>query len=312
MSDLHVVTGAGPVGWTVAEQLAGAGHEVRVLTRSGSGPEHPSIERRAVDVSKSGALTEALAGATAVFHCVHGTSYSEKVWRRELPPTEHNVMGAAGEAGAVVVFPESLYSYTRPAEPMTEDNPRDWDHGKGAVRRDLLRARADSPTDTVSVVSSDFVGPRLLANGYMGERVVSKVLDGGSIRVLGSLDQPHSWTYLPDLAAAMIRAAGRPDLWNSVLHAPTNAPLTQRQMIEAFVHTAGTASPKLGTIPGWLLSAIGVVHPATRELAVMHYQLDQPFVMESTKSQALLELVPTPVDQMAAETVAWWRARTSS
>ena len=45
----------------------------------------------------------------------------------------------------------------------------------------------------------------------MGERVVSKVLDGGTIRVLGSLDQPHSWTYVPDLAAAMIRASERPD-----------------------------------------------------------------------------------------------------
>ncbi len=36
MNAPHVVTGAGPVGWTIAEQLADAGHEVRVLTRSGS------------------------------------------------------------------------------------------------------------------------------------------------------------------------------------------------------------------------------------------------------------------------------------
>src|SRR6476469_7622504 len=78
MSDLHVVTGAGPVGWTVAEQLARAGQEVRVLTRSGSGPEHPLIERRAVDVSDAVAFAAAARGARAVFHCVHGTSYSEK------------------------------------------------------------------------------------------------------------------------------------------------------------------------------------------------------------------------------------------
>ena len=179
------------------------------------------------------------------------------------------------------------------------------------MRRDLLRARADSPTDTVSVVASDFVGPRLLANGYMGERVVSKVLDGGTIRVLGSLDQPHSWTYVPDLAAAMVRASQRPDLWNTVLHAPTNAPLTQRQMIAAFVRAAGTTSPRLGTVPGWLLRAVGLVHPPTRELAVMQYQLEQPFVMESGKSQALLDLAPTPVEEMAAQTIAWWRTRVS-
>lgn len=41
----YVVTGAGPVGWTVAEQLAAAGRRVRILTRSGSGPDHPLIEK---------------------------------------------------------------------------------------------------------------------------------------------------------------------------------------------------------------------------------------------------------------------------
>ena len=92
MSDLHVVTGAGPVGWTVAEQLARAGQEVRVLTRSGSGPEHPLVERRAVDVSDAVAFAAAARGARAVFHCVHGTSYSEKTWRRELPGTEQTVL----------------------------------------------------------------------------------------------------------------------------------------------------------------------------------------------------------------------------
>ncbi len=38
-NDLHVVVGAGPVGSAVAEILAERGHRVRVVTRSGSGPE---------------------------------------------------------------------------------------------------------------------------------------------------------------------------------------------------------------------------------------------------------------------------------
>ena len=45
ISRLYVVTGAGPVGWTVAEQFAAAGRRVRVLTRSGSGPAHPLVEK---------------------------------------------------------------------------------------------------------------------------------------------------------------------------------------------------------------------------------------------------------------------------
>ena len=49
MDELFVVTGAGPVGWTVAEQLAGQGKRVRILTRSASGPE-PAENPGDVDV----------------------------------------------------------------------------------------------------------------------------------------------------------------------------------------------------------------------------------------------------------------------
>ena len=63
MPELYVVTGAGPVGWTVAEQLAGQGKRVRILTRSGSGPEHPLIDRMSVDVSSPALLGGAFDGA---------------------------------------------------------------------------------------------------------------------------------------------------------------------------------------------------------------------------------------------------------
>ena len=78
MNTVHVVTGAGPVGSTVALQLADAGQQVRLLTRSGSGPDHPSIARRQVDVSQPDALAEAFAGATAVHHCIHGSAYDAR------------------------------------------------------------------------------------------------------------------------------------------------------------------------------------------------------------------------------------------
>ncbi len=81
----HVVTGAGPVGSTVALQLAGRGIPVRLLTRSGSGPEHELIDRRRVDVSDREQLAPHVAGAAAVHHCIHGSQYRASTWREELP-----------------------------------------------------------------------------------------------------------------------------------------------------------------------------------------------------------------------------------
>ena len=155
----HVVTGAGPVGATVALQLAGRGIPVRLLTRSGSGPDHELIERRRVDVSDREALAPHLEGVAAVHHCIHGSKYRASAWRAELPAAEQVVLDLAGEVGAVVVFPESLYSYGQVDGVIHEDTPRTATQGKLGIRADLLRAREASPTHTVSVVSSDFFGP---------------------------------------------------------------------------------------------------------------------------------------------------------
>lgn len=302
---VHVVTGAGPVGSTVAQQLADAGQLVRLLTRSGSGPVHPLIERRRVDVSQPAALGEAFADAVAVHHCIHGSAYDARVWRAELPRAEHAVLEAAGAVGAVVVFPESLYSYGPVDAPITEDLPRSATGGKLGVRTALLAQREASATPTVSVAASDFYGPAV-RNAHAGERLVPTVLAGRTMRVLGSLDQPHSFTYVPDLAAAMITAAARPELWNSFLHAPTAAPVTQRRLVELVAAAGGVRVPRMSAIPARVLGAAGLVSREMRELAETGYMFTRPFVLDSSASEQRLGLSPTPLEAGLAETVAWW------
>lgn len=305
---IHVVTGAGPVGSTVALQLAESGEQVRLLTRSGSGPVHPLIDRRRVDVSRAEALVEAFAGGVAVHHCIHGSAYDAKVWRAELPRAERAVLEAAGRVGAVVVFPESLYSYGPVDGPMTEATPRTASTGKLGVRTELLAQRDASTTPTVSVAASDFYGPAV-RNAHAGERMIPTVLAGRTMRVVGSLDQPHSFTFVPDLAAAMVTAAGREDLWNSFLHAPTVPALTQRELVTRVARAGGVGVPRMSTIPVGVMSAMGVASRTMREMAETGYMFSRPFVMDSSASEQRLGLSPTPLDDGLVETVAWWRAQ---
>ena len=305
---VHVVTGAGPVGSTVAQQLADAGEQVRLLTRSGSGPVHPLIDRRRVDVSRPETLAEALEGAVAVHHCIHGSAYDARVWRSELPRAERAVLEAAGRVGAVVVFPESLYSYGPVDGTITESTPRAASTGKLGVRTDLLAQRDASATPTVRVAASDFYGP-LVRNAHAGERMVPTVLAGRTMRVLGSPDQPHSFTYVPDLAAAMIAAAGRPDLWNSFLHAPTAPPVTQRRLVELVAEAGGVRAPKVSSIPVPVLGAVGLVSRQMKEMAETGYMFAKPFVMDSSASEERLGFGPTPLADGLARTVAWWRTQ---
>ncbi len=216
-------------------------------------------------------------------------------------------MLAAAPDGAVVVFPESLYAYSATGAPMSEDGPRDATGGKRGVRTELLAARAASDAPTVGVVASDYFGPLARDGAHAGARMVVPVIDGERVQVLGSADQPHSFTYLPDLARAMVIAARRSDLWDSVLHAPTGPAVTQRQMAEAFAAAAGT-SARVGVMPGALLTLGSLVPGPLRELGEMRYQFTEPFVMDSSRSQHRLGFAPTPLDEAARETVAWWRA----
>jgi nucleoside-diphosphate-sugar epimerase len=290
----------------VAGQLAAQGRHVRVLTRSGSGPGHPLIERTQGDARDPKVLEAAFAGAQAVFHCIHGSAYTAAAWRAELPTAEQAVLTAAREAGAVVVFPESLYSYSEPDRVMAETSPRLATGGKRGVRTALLQARGASATPTVSVVAADFFGPRVrMAHG--GERMVVPILAGRNVSVIGSARQPHSFTYVPDLARAMIAAADRPSAWNAVWHAPTGPALSQRELAHAFAAAAGQPAPKVRALPGWALRAAAAFSPDARELAEMLYQFERPFVMDSAASEAALGVSPTPLETAAAATVEWWR-----
>lgn len=308
MTQLFVVTGAGPVGWTVAEQLADEGHTVRVLTRSASGPDRAGVERVRADVSDSRQVQAAFDGATAVFHCIHGSAYTAAAWETELPRAERTVLEAAGRAGAVVVFPESLYSYDRPDETMTESSSRTAAGGKRGVRTQLLQEREASSTATVSVVASDFYGPRV-RTAHAGERIVPRILAGKTIRPLGNPDVAHSFTYVPDLAAAMIAAARREDLWNSVLHAPTAPAPTLRGMAEEFALAAGVSKPRVRPISRRMIQTLGTVFRDLRELAEVLYQFERPFIIDSSHSEALLGLRPTSLPEGAAATVRWWQGQ---
>jgi nucleoside-diphosphate-sugar epimerase len=304
MPSRYVVIGAGPVGRTVAEHLAGQGENITLLTRSGSGPAHPLIDRKAVDANDGARLAEVLEGASGVFHAI-GAPYSARVWATELPRAQRSVLDAAHAAGVVVVFVDNLYMYSRPDLPMAEDSERSAEGGKRGIRARLLREREDHPADTVTVAASDFFGPYVV-EGQAGERIVRRAMAGKPLTVVGSADQPHTFTYVPDIAAAMVAAAKDPRHWNRIFHTPSVPPLTQRQFIAEVARAAGVRPPRIVPMPGWFLRAAGLAVPLVREVAEMAYQFERPWIMDSTASQRLLGLAPTPLDDAVAATVAWW------
>ena len=79
----HVVIGSGPVGSGIATRLAGRGTPVTVVTRSGTGPDHPLVTRLKLDAADGESLSRVSEGAAAIYNCANPPYHR---WPIDWPP----------------------------------------------------------------------------------------------------------------------------------------------------------------------------------------------------------------------------------
>lgn len=304
---LHLVVGAGPVGSATARMLAEQGAQVRVVTRSGSGPEHPDVERVRADAADAATLRTLAEGSVAIYNCVNPPYTS---WDTDWPPIAAALLTAAESAGAVLVTTSNLYGYGPVEGPMTPDLPLAATGTKGRVRarmwQDALAAHQAGRVRVTEVRGSDYVGAG--AESHIGERVVPRLLAGKGVRVIGSADQPHSWTYVPDVARTLVAVAGDQRAWGRAWHVPSNPPRTQREAVADLCATAGVPMVSVGTMPAAMLRVAGVFVPILRELRETEHQFARPFVLDSSATTDAFGIEPTPWEQVCADHVGWYRS----
>ncbi len=306
----HVIVGAGQVGGRVAETLAAAGHEVVVVTRSGSGPDRAGITRAAVPAQDATAMRRLAEGADALYNCANPKYHR---WAEDWPPIADSLLGAAEATGAVLVTLGNLYGYGPVDGPMTEDAPLASTGTKGRVRAEMwkqaLAAHRAGRVRITEVRGSDYFGPGASDQSFLGDRFLDPLLTGRRAMTLSDPDIPHSWTYLPDVAAALVTVATDERAWGRAWHIPTSPALSIRALAERLCDLAGAPGPRLVRLPEWALMAAGAVSPFLREMRETRYQFDRPFVLDSSAFTATFGVAATPMDGALKETVTRWRAR---
>ncbi|MEU8582041.1 NAD-dependent epimerase/dehydratase family protein [Streptomyces abikoensis] len=308
---LHVVIGFGPVGAATARLLVEQGHSVRVVTRSGRSPE-PGIEHVALDASDSERLSAAVRGAAALYSCAAPPYHR---WASEWPPLASSLCAAAEETGAVLVMLGNLYGYG-PVEgsgPMTEELPLAATGPKGRVRaavwEQARKLHEQGRIKAVEVRASDFFGPGVTDGGHLAARVMPRLLRGKAVSTLGNPDAPHSWSYLPDVAAALVEVAGEERAWGRAWHVPTEPALSVRDMVGRLADRAGTGPVAVRGLSPAVLGVASVFSPLIRELKEIRYQFDRPFVIDASAYEAAFAVRATPVAEQVRVTVDWWRER---
>ncbi|MEU9795514.1 NAD-dependent epimerase/dehydratase family protein [Streptomyces sparsogenes] len=299
---LHVIVGAGPVGSATARLLAGRSEKVRLVTRRGTGPEHPAIERVAADATDAAGLARLTEGAVALYNCASPPYHR---WARDWPPLAHALLTAARQTGAVLVTTSNLYGYGPVDGPITEQAPLRADGVKGRVRagmwRDALAAHEAGEVRATEVRGSDYLGAG--TQSLLTVAVLPKVLAGRRAVVPADPDAAHSWTYVGDVARTLVAVATDERAWGRPWHVPTAPPQSIRALATAACALTGAPAPRLAPMPGAVLWLGGLVSPLVRELRETQYQFRKPFVVDSTAASTTFGIHPTAIEDSLEETV---------
>jgi nucleoside-diphosphate-sugar epimerase len=182
---------------------------------------------------------------------------------------------------------------------MTESMPLAATSVKGRVRakmwQDALAAHEAGRVRATEARASDFIGPR--SNSMFNERMLPALLAGKTVRVPIDFDQPHTVTYIKDVARTLVTLADDERAWGRAWHVPSAPATTYRTIANRAAELAGVAAPKLAGIPMAVVRMAGAFNPLIREYVEVSYQFLRPFVLDSSAAQQTFGLAPTPLDE---------------
>ncbi|MDQ2998881.1 MAG: NAD-dependent epimerase/dehydratase family protein [Chloroflexota bacterium] len=305
--ELHVVFGTGPLGiWTMRE-LVERGKRVRMINRSGRKdglPDGVEITKGdAYAVTDTTALTR---GATAVYQCAQ-PPYNQ--WAGNFPRMQAAILDGAAANGARLIVGENLYMYGDPnGQPLTEASPYAAHTRKGAIRQAmteaLFAAHRAGKLRVASARASDFFGPD---DPIYGGLWYQPALAGKRLNMLGRLDVPHSFSYVPDFGKALAILGTREEGLGRAWHIPSPPPVTQAELIALIEEQVGRPLKPVAA-GAVMLGLLGLMNPIVREMSEMLYEWNKPFVIDSSAFERTFGMQPTPLRDAVEATVDWNRA----
>ena len=210
-------------------------------------------------------------------------------WPELFPPLQQGVLSAAERCGALLVTLENIYGYGPTAgKPMTEDLPLAATTVKGRTRaamtEELLGAANAGRVRVAIGRASDFFGAGVTET-TLGERVFANAVAGKRADFIGNPDLPHTYSYVPDIAAGLATLGTDERAVNEVWHLPGPETVTTRALLDLVASEVGHPVA-LRSVPKLVVRALGLFNPLMRELAEMAYEFEEPFVLDTSKYQS--------------------------
>ena len=242
-----------------------------------------------------------------MYQCVN-VPYSQ--WERQLLPIADAMMLAARAADAKLVVMDNLYMYGPFDGALTENAPHRPVGHKGRLRSALekryLDAHREGKVRITIARASDFYGVEANSSAVM--LVIDPMILGKAASWIGTLDAPHTLSYLPDVGWGLATLGEHAEALGQVWHIPAADPLTGRELVTMVAEQLGR-QPRMSVISRPMMQLAGLFNPQIREAVEVYYQFDRSFVMNATKFAKAFGSRVTPHKVALKATIEGRRAR---
>lgn len=300
---------AGAIGQSVAAALRAAGHPYRVVGRRADALQRafghdPLAEVMTWDPDVPASVQAAATGIDTLVYMV-GVNY----WQFELHPAlMHKTIEGAVAAGVKrIVLIGTVYPYGRTGTaPVTEDHPRSPHTFKGRMRKAqedlLMQAHADGRLEATVLRLPDFYGPGVETS--LLHRPAVAAVQGGVADLIGPIDRPHEFVFVPDVGPVVLRLLDTPAAFGRVWHLAGAGVTTQQALVDEMAKVTGRPL-KRRVLGKTLLRVLGLFNPVLRELVEMNYLLTDPLLMDDGALQRLIgPIAKTPYLEGVKRTLA--------
>lgn len=315
MKKFVILGAAGAIGQSVAAALASRGVPTRVVGRSEDKLRKAfgslGAEIFPADLTTEAGCASALAGADVAAYTL-GLNYSAKDFEAYGPMMQACVAAAKRVGLRKLLLVSNVYPYGRPTTPtVAEDHPRTPCSVKGTHRKtqeDVLLAAHDAGgLSTVSLRLPDFYGPN--ATLSLAHLVFESAVRGARADVLGPIDTPHEFVFVPDVGPVVLDLLGKDDGFGTAYNFAGPGTITVRELATKAYADAGAGAPKLRIAGKTMVRFLGLFSPVMRELVEMQYLQETPVLLDDRKLRAQLPTVKkTPYVEGIAKTVEGYRA----
>jgi len=292
MNKIALFGAAGAIGQSVAKAISAQGAPYRVVGRSRDAlvaafGADALVEIVTWNPDDPASVHAAASGVDAIVYLV-GVNY----WQFELHPRlmQQTLDGAIAAGVKRIVLIGTVYPYGRPrSRPLREDHPREPHTFKGRMRKAqedlLLAAHSEGKIQATILRLPDFYGPGVdksfLHNAF------TAAVNGGVANMMGPLDQPHEFVFVPDVGPVVARLTSMPTAYGRVWHLAGAGVTTQRAIIAEIERQIGHRL-RVRVAGKTMLRLFGLFNPLMREMVEMHYLLSDPVVMDDGALQQLL------------------------